>query len=331
MRRALVTGGSGFIGSHLIKLLLGKNWAVFNLDKLTYASTPSALEILKDDSKYFFLEDDICNRNSLKEVFFLFEPDIVFHLAAESHVDRSITNPEFFIQTNIIGTYRLLDEALNWWKKKNKPGSFRFIHISTDEVYGSLLPGEALFTEKHPYAPSSPYSASKAAADMLVLSWYKTYGLPTIITHSTNNYGEYQNIEKLIPTVIHSSLSRKKIPVYGKGENMRDWLYVEDHARALELISLRGEPGEVYNVPGYNELTNLELIIYICEKLDKLEPLCNGKSYKDQISFVKDRPGHDFRYAMDKTKIESLGWQAQTPFSEGILKTIKWALLKNSF
>lgn len=329
MKKILVTGGAGFIGSAVVRHLINDTeHTVLNLDKLTYAGNLSSLKTVSDSSRYRFIQADICDRATLDSVFADFQPDAIMHLAAESHVDRSIDGPAVAIQTNIIGTFCLLEAARKYWgelsadRKKN----FRFHHVSTDEVYGSLGP-EGLFTETTPYDPRSPYSAGKASSDHLVSAWHHTYGLPILITNCSNNYGPYHFPEKLIPLVILNALDEKPLPVYGKGENVRDWLYVEDHARALVLVVEKGKPGETYNVGGSNERTNIEIVRKICSALDRLAPRSNEAPYGDLIAFVADRPGHDQRYAIDATKISTeLGWVPQDNFETGLEKTIRWYL-----
>jgi dTDP-glucose 4,6-dehydratase len=321
-----VTGGAGFIGSGIVRHLLEDTSAfVLNIDKLTYASNLSSIPQVSGNSRYAFAKVDICNGQELRTLFERYQPDAVMNLAAESHVDRSIDGPAECIETNIVGTFRLLEETLRYWCSVDsaKRAMFRFLHVSTDEVYGSLGP-RGLFTENTPYAPTSPYSASKAASDHLVRAWCKTYELPTLITNSSNNYGPYQFPEKLIPHVIIQALAGKEIPLYGDGLNIRDWLYVEDHARALALVLERGVVGETYNIGGRNERTNIDVMRAICDFLDHLEPLPNGPRHR-LISLVSDRPGHDRRYAIDPSKIErELGWRATETFETGIEKTVLW-------
>lgn len=329
MKRLIVTGGAGFVGSAVIRRLIETHEVqVLNLDKLTYAGNLESLASIEKSPKYQFVKADICNRNVVKKVFDDFKPSGIMHLAAESHVDRSIDGPSDFIQTNIIGTYTLLEIARAYWNNLPEPGKsiFKFHHVSTDEVYGSL--GESgLFTEDTPYKPNSPYSASKASSDHLVRAWHKTYGLPTITTNCSNNYGPYHFPEKLIPLMILNALEGKPLPVYGKGENIRDWLFVEDHAEALITVFEKGRIGETYNIGGNNEKKNIEVVKTICKLLDELAPLKDGKSYEDQITFVADRPGHDLRYAMDFTKITTeLGWKPKETFESGIRKTVSWYL-----
>ncbi|QBG47343.1 dTDP-glucose 4,6-dehydratase [Verrucomicrobia bacterium S94] len=328
MKKVIVTGGAGFIGSavcrHLVK---DKGCQVLNLDKLTYAGVPESLKEIADNTLYRFSRVDVCDKEAVTTAFADFQPDAVMHLAAESHVDRSIDGPAAFMETNIMGTYTMLECARNYWNglPEDRQAAFRFHHISTDEVYGSLG-AEGLFEETTPYDPRSPYSASKASSDHLVKAWFHTYGLPVVITNCSNNYGPYHFPEKLIPLVILNALEGRELPVYGKGDNIRDWLYVEDHARALVTVVEKGTPGETYNVGGRNERTNLEVVETICSILDELRPRPSGR-YRDLITFVKDRPGHDARYAIDATKLENeLGWKAQENFDTGIKKTVQWYL-----
>jgi dTDP-glucose 4,6-dehydratase len=328
MKKTLVTGGAGFIGSAVCRYLVKeKHISVLNVDKLTYAGNTESLKEIDQSPLYRFAQADICDREKIAELFAAFQPDAVMHLAAESHVDRSIDGPAAFIETNIVGTYTMLDCAREYWNglSNDRKQAFRFHHISTDEVYGSLG-AEGFFQETTPYDPRSPYSASKASSDHLVMAWHHTYGLPTVITNCSNNYGPYHFPEKLIPLVILNALDQKPLPIYGKGDNIRDWLYVEDHARALVLAVEKGVPGETYNVGGRNERTNLEVVETICRILDELKPRRNG-TYKDLITFVKDRPGHDQRYAIDATKLETqLGWRALEDFDSGIRRTVQWYL-----
>ena len=327
--KILITGGAGFIGSALIRHIINNtDNSVINIDKLTYAGSLESLTSISNNDRYLFEKVDICNKVHLKQIFKDYEPDLVMHLAAESHVDRSIDSPSDFIQTNIVGTYNMLETARAYWlglPDVEKP-LFRFHHISTDEVYGDLENDELLFTEDTPYAPSSPYSASKAASDHLVRAWHRTYNFPTIISNCSNNYGPYHFPEKLIPLVILNALAGKPLPIYGAGDQVRDWLYVEDHARALFSVITKGVIGETYNIGGHNEKSNIEVVKVICDLLDELVPLNSG-SYKDQITHVADRPGHDKRYAIDATKIaKDLGWIPEETFESGIRKTIQWYL-----
>lgn len=330
--KILVTGGAGFIGSAVVRALVDKkNSQVINLDKLTYAGNLDSLPGVTSSNRYIHEHVDICDAEELNRVFQQHQPVCVMHLAAESHVDRSIDGPSEFIYTNIVGTFNLLEAARLYYESldevcKNK---FRFHHISTDEVYGDLEGTKDLFTEKTPYSPSSPYSASKAASDHLVRAWGRTYGLPIIITNCSNNYGPYHFPEKLIPHVILNAIYGKKIPIYGDGSQIRDWLYVEDHAKALIMVVTEGVIGETYNIGGHNEKTNLEVVETICDVLEELAPEkpAGVRNYRDLITFVKDRPGHDFRYAIDATKIErELGWIPEETFETGLRKTVKWYL-----
>jgi dTDP-glucose 4,6-dehydratase len=325
--RILVTGGAGFIGSAVCRHLIQKtNAEVVNVDKLTYAGNANSLRMIDGDPRYRFVRADICDEAVIGELFAETLPDAIINLAAESHVDRSIIGSRSFIETNILGTYTLLEAARRYWSglsDKAKSG-FRFLHVSTDEVYGSLG-ADGFFTETTPYDPSSPYSASKASSDHLAMAWHRTYGLPVIISNCSNNYGPYHFPEKLIPLIILNALERKPLPVYGKGANVRDWLYVDDHARALHQILTKGRPGETYNVGGRNERTNLEVVQTICQILDEIRP--NAKPHYHLVSFVPDRPGHDHRYAIDTTKLENeLGWKAEETFASGIRKTVCWYL-----
>ena len=321
MRKILITGGAGFIGSALVRYIINETSdAVIVVDKLTYAGNLMSLAPVAQSERFAFEKVDICDRAELARVFTEHQPDCVMHLAAESHVDRSIDGPAAFIETNIVGTYTLLEAARAYWTAltEDKKSAFRFHHISTDEVYGDLHSTDDFFTETTPYAPSSPYSASKASSDHLVRAWLRTYGLPTLITNCSNNYGPYHFPEKLIPLMIANALNDKPLPVYGKGENVRDWLYVEDHCRAIDLIIHKGRVGEVYNVGGHNEMKNIDIVKLICKELGKPESL---------ITHVADRKGHDMRYAIDPTKIHNeLGWLPETKFADGIKKTIKWYL-----
>jgi dTDP-glucose 4,6-dehydratase len=325
--RIIVTGGAGFIGSALVRhLVLEGGHDVLNIDKLTYAGCLASLRDVQDSPLYSFLQADICDAQVIDAAIAGFKPDRIMHLAAESHVDRSITGAADFVQTNVIGTFVMLEGARKYWNELDETarGAFRFLHVSTDEVYGSLG-DEGLFEETTPYDPSSPYSASKASSDHLAKAWQRTYDLPVVVSNCSNNYGPYHFPEKLIPLIILNALARRPLPVYGKGENIRDWLFVEDHARALDLIAAKGEPGETYNVGGRNERKNIDVVRTICSILDELAPA--DKPYADLISFVTDRPGHDARYAIDATKLETkLGWKAQENFDTGIRKTVQWYL-----
>lgn len=326
-KRCIVTGGAGFIGSALVRLLIKETEAeVLVVDKLTYAGNLESLKEVDSNPRLKILLADICDQEAMDKAFAEFSPDTIFHLAAESHVDRSIDGPGEFVQTNIVGTATLLQAALKYWKAlpDNRKNAFRFQHISTDEVYGTLGE-EGLFKETTPYSPHSPYSASKASSDHLVRAWHDTYGLPTLITNCSNNYGPYHFPEKLIPLIIMNCLEMKSLPVYGKGDNIRDWLYVDDHARALLLVNDKGQIGETYNVGGRNERTNLEVVRTVCRIMDELSPA--DKKREELITFVADRPGHDQRYAIDPTKLETeLGYKPLENFDTGIRKTVKWYL-----
>lgn len=335
--KILLTGGAGFIGSAVIRHVIQNTQdSIVNLDMLTYAGNLENLRDISDSKRYVFECVDICNANDLKRIFIEHRPDAVMHLAAESHVDRSIDGPAAFIETNIIGTYTLLEAARNYWNNLDeiKKTAFRFHHISTDEVYGDLDTSDDLFTEETAYAPSSPYSASKASSDHLVRSWLRTYSFPTIVTNCSNNYGPYHFPEKLIPLVILNALEGKQLPVYGKGYQIRDWLYVEDHARALYKVVTEGVVGETYNIGGHNEKQNIEVVYTICDLLEELVPenvnsIKGGRvgGFKGLITYVKDRPGHDIRYAIDARKIEKeLGWKPEETFESGIRKTVEWYL-----
>lgn len=332
--KILVTGGAGFIGSAVVRHIINNTQSrVVNLDKLTYAGNLESLTSIASSERYAFEQVDICDRAELDRVFAQHQPDAVMHLAAESHVDRSIDGPADFIETNIVGTYQLLEASRSYWKDlpEARKAAFRFHHISTDEVYGDLEGPEDLFTETTPYAPSSPYSASKASSDHLVRAWRRTYGLPTLVTNCSNNYGPYHFPEKLIPLVILNALEGKPLPVYGKGNQIRDWLFVEDHARALYKVVTEGKIGETYNIGGHNEKQNIEVVHTICALLDELRPLSQTvlgiKAHKDLITFVQDRPGHDIRYAIDASKIQrELGWSPEETFESGIRKTVIWYL-----
>jgi dTDP-glucose 4,6-dehydratase len=327
--KILVTGGAGFIGSALVRFIINDtDNIVSNVDSLTYAGNLESLESISHDDRYFFEQVDICDKVELVRVFNNYKPDAVMHLAAESHVDRSIDSPDAFIQSNIVGTYNMLEVARAYWLNLDdaKKLSFRFHHISTDEVYGDLEGSDDLFVEDTPYAPSSPYSASKAASDHLVRAWHRTYNLPIVITNCSNNYGPYHFPEKLIPLVILNALEGKPLPIYGAGDQVRDWLYVEDHARALFKVMTEGRVGQTYNIGGSNEKTNLEVVRLICDLLDELVPL-ESSSYHAQIIHVADRPGHDRRYAIDASKIANeLNWVPAETFETGLRKTVIWYL-----
>ncbi|WP_318484212.1 dTDP-glucose 4,6-dehydratase [Photobacterium leiognathi] len=330
--KILITGGAGFIGSAVIRHLIQNTpHQVMNIDKLTYAGNLASLECVSDDDRYSFEQVDITNRIEIERVFSQYQPDAVMHLAAESHVDRSIDGPAAFIETNVIGTYVLLDVARHYFSalSDSRRQQFRFIHVSTDEVYGDLSPQAKPFTETSPYQPSSPYSASKASSDHLVRAWHRTYGLPVIVTNCSNNYGAYQYPEKLIPVVILNALAGKTLPIYGNGQQVRDWLYVDDHAKALVAVIEKGKIGETYNIGGNNEQTNMAVVHAICDVLEILVPNKpqGVKAYRDLIAHVDDRPGHDKRYAIDTTKIEQeLGWTQQESFESGLRKTVEWYL-----
>ena len=325
--RVIVTGGAGFIGSALVRyLVLEKGYEVLTIDALTYAGCEASLRAVQDKGNHLFLNANICDRAAMDEAIAAFRPDRIMHLAAESHVDRSITGAADFIQTNIVGSFTLLEAARGYWNglQGTTKEAFRFLHVSTDEVYGSLGE-EGLFKESTPYDPSSPYSASKAASDHLAKAWARTYGLPVVVSNCSNNYGPYHFPEKLIPLTILNALEGRALPVYGKGENVRDWLYVDDHARALDLIIERGTPGETYNVGGRNERRNIDVVRRICAVLDKLAPV--GSPREALVEFVTDRPGHAARYAIDATRLETeLGWRAHENFESGIEKTVRWYL-----
>lgn len=331
-KKFLITGGAGFIGSAVIRHIISNtNHSVINVDKLTYAGNLESLIEVSDSDRYHFEQVDICDATEIKRIFSEYQPDAVMHLAAESHVDRSIDGPGEFIQTNIVGTYVLLEEARDYWSSLDgdKRDGFRFHHVSTDEVYGDLEGTDDLFTEETPYAPSSPYSAAKASSDHLVRAWQRTFGLPTLITNCSNNYGPYQFPEKLIPLIILNALEGKDLPIYGDGKQIRDWLYVDDHARALLHVALTGEIGETYNIGGHNELQNIEVVRTVCSILDELLPskLDKVDKYEQLITYVTDRAGHDVRYAIDATKIDrELGWTPDETFKTGIKKTVQWYL-----
>ncbi|MDG1302372.1 MAG: dTDP-glucose 4,6-dehydratase [Opitutae bacterium] len=340
--KILITGGAGFIGSNCVRhIIQTTEHSVLNMDALTYAGNRHSLSDIEDNPRYAFAQVDICDAELVEATMQAFQPDWIMHLAAESHVDRSIDGPGAFIQTNVIGTFNMLQSALSYWKSlpsqvsglKSQPSqeSFRFLHVSTDEVYGSL--GETgLFTETTPYDPHSPYSASKASSDHLVRAWADTYGLPVLITNCSNNYGPFQFPEKLIPVVLLKALRGEAIPVYGKGINIRDWLYVGDHADALYTVLSKGQTGETYNIGGYNERKNIDIVQLLCELLDEFKPREDGKSYNEQITFVTDRPGHDLRYAIDASKIkDDLGWSPKQDHTSGFRKTVEWYLANHEW
>lgn len=333
--KIIVTGGAGFIGSAVVRHIINETTdEVLIIDKLTYAGNLDSLASVAEDKRYSFQQVDICDRARLDDIFHYFQPDAVMHLAAESHVDRSIDGPADFIETNIVGTYTLLEAARHYWSLRPEKAAFRFHHISTDEVYGDLHDSTALFTEHTPYDPSSPYSASKAASDHLVRAWARSYGLPTLITNCSNNYGPYHFPEKLIPLVILNALEGKPLPVYGDGSQIRDWLYVEDHARALYRVLTQGQIGETYNIGGHNERKNIDVVRTICRLLDETiqDKPSHITHFEQLITFVTDRPGHDLRYAIDASKIErELGWTPQETFESGIRKTVAWYLANQSW
>ena len=328
----LITGGSGFIGLAVIRHIINHtNYSVVNVDKITYAGNSYSLTSVEADPRYVFEKVDICNANDIRRIFNEYQPDLVMHLAAESHVDRSIDSPSEFIQTNIFGTYTLLEEAKNYLNEleKGKRGLFKFLHVSTDEVYGDIEDTKDLFTESTPYAPSSPYSATKASSDHLVRAWGRTFELPILITNCSNNYGPYQFPEKLIPLIIINALKGKDLPIYGNGKQIRDWLYVDDHVKALLVVSLTGTIGETYNIGGHNEFQNIEIVKEVCSVLDELSPskLDGIDQYEQLITYVDDRAGHDLRYAIDATKIfNELNWAPEETFKTGIRKTVHWYL-----
>lgn len=332
--RFLVTGGAGFIGSAVVRQLIQHTECyVLVFDKLTYAANLDALAPVSGDPRFSFVQADIADRAAVRQALVDFAPDVVLNLAAESHVDRSIDSADEFIQTNVLGSFILLSETLNYWRSLPEPqrSAFKFHHVSTDEVFGSLGP-DGYFTESTAYAPRSPYSASKAASDHFVRAWHETYGLPTIVTNCSNNYGFYQFPEKLVPLMILNAMERKRLPVYGKGENIRDWLFVDDHARALILIAQRGRVGDSYNIGGNSERTNLDVVMSICRILDEILPDTSEPPRETLIDFVQDRPGHDYRYAIDASKLTNeLGWEPQETFASGLEKTIRWYLDNRSW
>ena len=326
--KILVTGGAGFIGSNLVRHVIRRTpHEVVNIDKLTYAGNLGSLRDVEGDSRYVFARADLADAGALREVFRDHRPDAVMHLAAESHVDRSIDGPGAFIQTNVVGTFNLLQAALGWWREAGSHPAFRFLHVSTDEVYGSLGMSDPPFTETTAYQPRSPYSASKAAADHLVRAWHSTYGLPVLLTNSSNNFGPYQFPEKLVPLVILKGLREEAIPIFGTGENVRDWLFVDDHCEALVAVLNRGSVGRTYNLGGGRELSNLEMVRAICGILDEENPRPGGEPHSELIAFVADRPGHDLRYAIDSRRVlEELGWSPRSEFVESLRGTIRWYL-----
>jgi dTDP-glucose 4,6-dehydratase len=329
VRQVLVTGGAGFIGSAVCRHLIASGYGVVNLDKLTYAGNLESLRDVAADPRYRFHQLDICDEPAVLDVLRREKVDAVMHLAAESHVDRSIDGPADFLRTNVVGTFALLSAALTYWRELEgkRRAAFRFHHVSTDEVFGDLALDEGVFTEETPYAPSSPYSASKAASDHFARAWHATYGLPVVLSNCSNNYGPYHFPEKLIPLVILNALEEKPLPVYGEGANVRDWLYVEDHARALEAVLTRGAIGESYNIGGRSERTNLQVVESVCAILDRKRPRADGSPHRELIDFVADRPGHDRRYAIDCSKAErELGWSAEESFESGLEKTVDWYL-----
>lgn len=332
--KLLVTGGAGFIGSAVIRhVILSTQDHVVNVDKLTYAANLDSLTDVSDSDRYAFHQVDICDRTALDQVFAQHRPDVVMHLAAETHVDRSIDGPAAFITSNIVGTYTLLEAARQYWQGLNplRQSAFRFHHISTDEVYGDLGKGSQLFTETSRYAPSSPYAASKASSDHLAWAWHRTYGLPVLMTNCSNNYGPYQFPEKLIPLMILNALQEKPLPLFGQGDQIRDWLYVEDHARALYAVITQGAVGQTYTIGGHNEKQNMDVVRQICALLDTLRPRPNGEKYQDLITHVADRPGHDKRYAIDAAKIQrDLGWTPMETFESGLRKTVQWYVGKHA-
>jgi dTDP-glucose 4,6-dehydratase len=331
----LVTGGAGFIGANFVLDWLAQSGEpVLNLDKLTYAGNLDNLTSLKEDARHVFVHGDIGDKASVTKLLVKHQPRAIINFAAESHVDRSISGPDDFIQTNIVGTFNLLESTRAYWQSlpDEQKTTFRFLHVSTDEVYGSLSPDAPAFTETHPYEPNSPYSASKAASDHLVRAYQHTYGLPTLTTNCSNNYGPYHFPEKLIPLMIVNALADKPLPVYGDGQQIRDWLYVKDHCSAIRRVLEAGTVGETYNVGGWNEMANIDIVRQLCQLLDEMQPRADGKSYAAQITYVKDRPGHDRRYAIDASKIaKALGWKPQETFETGIRKTVRWYLDNTSW
>ncbi len=329
MKTILVTGGAGFIGSSLLRYLIkSTSYRLINIDKVTYAGNLRALESIENHPRYFFEKTDICDTKGLVKIFDKYRPDAVIHLAAESHVDRSIDKPNQFINTNVVGTFTLLEASFKYWKLQNykKKESFRFHHVSTDEVYGELNLKDPAFTEESPYLPNSPYSASKAASDHLVRAWYKTYKIPVVITNCSNNYGPFQYPEKLIPLTILNALKGRKLSVYGDGTNIRDWIYVDDHVEAIRLVLEKGIVGETYNIGGNCEVTNIEVVRRICEILSDMVPM-PSRRYDELITFTEDRPGHDFRYAINSEKVKiQCGWVPKTDFLSGLRKTVAWYL-----
>ena len=336
-KNILLTGGAGFIGSAVIRYVINRtNHRIINIDKLTYAGNKSSLKSIEESPRYNFFEVDICDRSLIDKIFCDFKPSLVMHLAAESHVDRSINNPSSFIKTNIIGTYELLEASKHFYNTLNDQdkANFVFHHVSTDEVYGDLKNSNDFFTEDTPYDPSSPYSASKASSDHLVRAWYRTFGLPIIITNCSNNYGPFQFPEKLIPHIILNAMQGKVLPVYGKGNQIRDWLYVDDHARALLLVALNANVGKTYNIGGYNQKKNIDVVQMLCDLLEELSPSKpkGVNKYKDLIRFIEDRPGHDIRYAINAKKIsDDLGWRPEESFETGLRKTVQWYLENNQW
>ncbi len=334
MKTVLVTGGAGFIGSAVVRRLVGEGYRVVNLDALTYAGNLASLESIADSPNYRFVQGDIADQALIGRVLREERVEGIMHLAAESHVDRSIDGPEAFVMTNVVGTFRLLGAALDYWRtlEGEARSAFRFHHVSTDEVFGDLPLDSGVFTEETPYAPSSPYSASKAASDHFVRAWHETYGLPVVLSNCSNNYGPFHFPEKLIPLVVLNAVEGARLPVYGRGENVRDWLHVEDHARALELVLTRGRVGESYNIGGRSERSNLQVVEAICDALDARMPLPSGGSRRDLIDFVADRPGHDRRYAIDPSKVEDeLGWRSHYTFEDGLAATIDWYLANEAW